>query len=270
MTDPDYILEWTENLKAEIKQSKFADQDIRRDFLKLTYDICYSYYRASTIFDLANFIVTGKILFKEELSYYSEHLQRIADTTNKELLRRAHLHYLNRSLLIDSWSTFELCVTTFCDGIVSAEKKEKLLSHQYNDVAKELKSTSVESEVLNRVQKLLKKEHLTHVPIVRKTDTLFSSTKDYPRNKEADKAFLVFFGKFRNTIHTNFIYYGKDYEYYFKDIHFIFQDTKIVKWSDQSFKMFFLLVTELKDIWNALTSSIDFDDIILYPDNEQI
>jgi hypothetical protein len=270
MTDPDYILEWTENLKAEIKRSYFSHQDIRRDFLKLIYDISYSYYRASTIFDLANFIVTGKILFKEELSYYSEHFQRIADTTNKEQLQRTHLHYLNRSLLIDSWSTFELCVTTFCAGIVSAEKLEKLLSHQYNDVAKELKSVPIDAEVLIKLQKLLKKEHLTHVPIVRKTEALFSSAKDYPRNKEADKAFLVFFGKFRNTIHTNFIYYGKDYEYYFNEIHFKFQDAKIVKWSDQSFKMFFLLVTELKEIWNALTSSIDFADIILYPDNEQI
>jgi len=56
MTDTDYILKWTEDLKAEIKRSEFASQDIRRDFLKLIYDISYSYYRASTIFDLANFI----------------------------------------------------------------------------------------------------------------------------------------------------------------------------------------------------------------------
>jgi hypothetical protein len=270
MTDPNYILKWTENLKEEIKQSKFADQDIRKEFLALIYDTCYSYYRASTIFDLADFIATNKVLFEKELSYYEEHFRRIADTKNKELLQRAHLHYLNRSLLIDSWSMFELCVTTLCDGILSTEKKEKLLYHQYKAVIKEIKSTSLDSAVDIRLQRLLKKEHLTHVPIVRKTDALFSSSTDYPRNKETDKAFLAFFGKFRNTIHTNFIYYGKDYEYYFNDIHFKFEDNKIVKWNDQSFKIFFLLVSELKDIWKALASSIVFDDVILYPDNNQI
>jgi hypothetical protein len=270
MTDNDYILKWTEELKAEIKLSEFANQDIRKDFLKLIYDNAYSYYRASIVFDLANFIIRGKILFNNELSFYIEHFKRFADTANKELLQRAHLHYLNRSLLFDCWSAFELCVTTFCSGIVSTEKLEKLLSYQYNDVIKELRVTSLEPAVLQRLQKLLKKEHLTHVPIVRKTDFLFSSTKNYPRNKEADKAFLIFYGKFRNTTHTNFIYYGKDYEYYFNGIHFIFQDSKIVKWNDQSFKTFFQLVTELKEIWKALSSSIDFKEVILYPDNDQI
>ena len=270
MTDPNYILEWTENLKTEIRESKFADEDIRKDFLKLIFSISYNYYTASTIFDLANFIIAGKIQFKAELSYYNEHFKRIADTANKELLQRTHLHNLNRSLLIYSWSTFELCVTTFCAAVIPQEKLEKLLSHQYNEVVKELKSISIDPDLLNKLEKLLKKEHLTHVPIVRKTDVLFSIAKEYPRNKESDKAFLTFFGKFRNTLHTNFIYYGKSYEYHFNEIHFIFQDAKIVKWSDQSFKVFFQLVSELKEIWKAVSSSIPFESIIPYPDNEQI
>lgn len=50
------------------------------------------------------------------------------------------------------------------------------------------------SDVSNLLQSTTK-HHTTHVPIVRKTDFLFSKTKGYSRNIIEDKKFLVFFGK---------------------------------------------------------------------------
>jgi hypothetical protein len=88
----------------------------------------------------------------------------------------------------------------------------------------------------------------------------------------ADKDFLLFLGKWRNTMHTNYIYYGKDYEYKFGHAHFKFENGKIVKWYDPfepSPRLYFYLIGNLKDIWAVLIRSIKYDKIIEYPDPEQ-
>ena len=122
------------------------------------------------------------------------------------------------------------------------------------------------------IRKLTVKNHLTHVPITRKTDFLFKKSNGYSRNQNQDKEFLRFFGKFRNTQHTNFIYYGNDYEFKFEHSHFVFRDTKLVKWTDPfspSPNLYFYLIHELKEIWKELIRTIEHKDLIQYPDNDQ-
>jgi hypothetical protein len=272
MKDADFILNWTEDLKAEIKSLAFAHDDIRKNYFELTYDVAYCYYRGFILLDFSDFINNGYIVFKKEIYENKIHIDRVAETTKNPILKKSHFNSLNRNFLIDAWSTFELCVTTIAEAITTEDEKNKLLMHQYNDIKTLIKKIELTEFVDLNIQKLIKKDHLTHVPITRKTDLLFNKAYDYGRNKQCDKEFLKFLGKFRNTLHTNFIYYGKDYEYKFGDAHFIFQDGKIVKWADPFFpspKLYFYLIGNLKEIWKELINSIKHETLIKYPDNEQ-
>lgn len=272
MKDADFILNWTEDLKAEIGTLAFKENDIRKDYFGLTYDVAYCYYRGFILLEFSDFINKGYIAFNKEIYDYKIHVDRVAETVKHPTLTASHFNSLNRSFLIDAWSTFELCVTTMTEAITSEDEKNKLLMHLYYDIKKKVKKIELSTDEELEIQKLTKKKHLTHVPITRKTDLLFKKAKGYGRNEQSDKEFLRFIGKFRNTLHTNFIYYGKDYEYKFGNAHFVFKDGKIVKWADPfspSPKLYFYLVGNLKEIWKELIKTIKHDELINYPDNEQ-
>jgi hypothetical protein len=272
MNDANFILEWTENLKKEIINSKFQENDIRKDYFKLTHGTTYQYYRNYLFLKLSEFIYDGKINFHKDLFTHKIHVDRISETCYTPIQRQAFTNNINRSMFIDSWSIFELCVTTFCSGLCTNEELDKLLKHQFNDLINILNEKQLTDNEKVKLEKFTLKEHLTHVPIVRKTDFLFKKAINYSRNKNADKEFLLFYGKFRNTMHTNFIYFGKDYEYYFGDAHFVFINNKIVTWDDPflpSPKLYFNIIDELKGIWKELISTIPYDGLIEYPDIEQ-
>lgn len=272
MKESNFILQWTEDIKTEINGLPFDSDDIRKDYFGLLYDIAYSYYRGYILLDFADFINKGKILFDQSIYSYKTHVDRVAETPKHPVLTAGYFNSLNRNLLIGAWSNFELCVTTLCAAISDNNELEKMLTFQFRDTVKQLKNSDIDPRDLEKLKKLTIKEHLTHVPINRKSDFLFKKAKHYSRDLSEDKEFLKFMGKFRNTIHTNFIYYGKDYEYRFGQAHFVFKDKKIVKWADPfkgTPRLFFHLMTFLKEIWKEIILTIDHKEIILYPDNEQ-
>ena len=270
MQNSDFILDWTENLKKEIAELPFNEDDIRKDFFGLLYDACDNYYKGYLLLEFSTFINEGKISFDNSIS--KVHVSRVLEIARYPILTASHLHYLNRNLLFDAWSTFELAVTTFCIALANEHEKEKLLHHQYRDIFKSLKGIDISQNSLLKIRDCVQKHHLSHVPITRKTDFLFTRAKYHFRDSKKDRDFLLFMGKFRNTSHANFIYHGKDYEYKFGNARFKFENGKIVKWIDPfepSPKLYFYLIGQLKDIWAALINSIQHDKTILYPDLDQ-
>ncbi|MDB5091195.1 MAG: hypothetical protein JWR09_5189 [Mucilaginibacter sp.] len=272
MQDADLLLEWTDKLKAEIGDLPFNKDDIRLDFFGMVYDAAYNYYRGFIGFKLSQFIKDGQIAFGNQLSEFDKHVKRLMETSMYPMLTKSQMNYLNRHLLIDAWSTFELCTTTFVNAICTDDERDKMLNHHYRDICKNTTKSQISEEDDHKLFSLTNKSHLTHVPITRKTDFLFNKAANYYRDAKQDKEFLIFLGKWRNTMHTNYIYYGKHYEYYYGDVHFIFENEKIVKWYDPfepSPKLYFYLIGNLKDIWVVLINSIKYDEIIPYPDLEQ-
>lgn len=267
MNYSDFILKWTEDLKAEIETLAFNKNDIRIDYFSLTYDVAYCYYRGFILLEFSEFINKGQIGFSKEIYNYKVHIDRVAETFKQPILRASHFNSLNRNMIFDAWSTFELCVTTFCIGICSPQELNKLLEFQYTETVGKIKEGKLNDSEDAEIRKLTIKRHLTHVPINRKTDLLFKKSQGYGRDKKKDKEYLRFLGKFRNTTHSNFIYYGNNYEYKFGDAHFIFNDGENVKWKDPfspSPKLYFYLIGELKEIWKELSNSIKHPSLIKY------
>lgn len=272
MEEIEFILKWTEDLKAEISTLQFEKDDIRNDFFGLIYSTAYQYYKGYISYNLSLFIRQGKIAFNDNISSFKVHIDRLAQVSQKPTLAQSHTNSLNRNLQIDSWSVFELCVTPFCYALCENHELEKLLNYSYTEVINCLKKSDLDESDSEKLKRHLIKENLVHVPITRKTDFLFNKAVNYYGDIKKDKEFLIFLGKLRNTMHTNFIYYGKDYEYKFGHAHFVFKNGKLVKWLDPfepSPKLYFYLVGRLKEIWKNLITSIKHDEIIFYPDLDQ-
>ncbi len=269
MKEVDKMLLWSEDLKKEIEGLPFHEDDIRNSFFGLLYDIGCNYYRGYMLFDLMNLISSGEISFSEATYGYKNHIDKGIEVANIQLIYQSYYNSLNRNFLVSTWSNFELCVTTLTEAIATEEEKLHLLEFQFSETIRNLKKSEIHPEDLINLKDTLKKDHLTHVPIVRKTDLLFKKANNYSRNISEDKRFLIFLGKFRNTIHTNFIYYGKDYEYTFNNkVLFKFKNKELVKWDDVYFgspELYFDIKTTIKEIWKSLVMAIDHQDIILYP-----
>ncbi|HNP69014.1 MAG TPA: hypothetical protein PKH16_13995 [Aequorivita sp.] len=270
MKNSDFIIEWVEKLKSEMDEIPFIEDDIRMDFYGLINDVAYCYYRPYLLYEISELTNNHQLDFRDLKD--NIHVKAIKALTRNSTSKKSHFNSLNRNFILDAWSTFEVCINTFCEGVCSETEIDKLLSHKFSDIKKILPKEKLSDSDLEELKSKLKTKHLTHVPITRKTDLLFKKAKGYSRNIEADKKFLSFFGKFRNTMHSNYIHYGNPFEYSFGSAKFKFENGELVKWYDPfepTPKLYFYLVGNLKDIWRALIESVKFEGIIYYPNLEQ-
>ncbi|WP_425628800.1 hypothetical protein [Cellulophaga lytica] len=266
MKNSDFIIKWVDKLKTEMNELPFVEDDIRMDFFGMINDIAYCYYRPYLLYEISNLTNDNKLDFGSLKD--NKHIKAIEALSKNSVSKKSHFNSLNRNLILDAWSTFEISVNTFCQGVCDEGEIDKLLSHKFSDLKKIIPRDKLTESELSEIKPKLKTKHLTHVPIIRKTDALFKKAKGYSRNIEDDKKFLSFFGRLRNTMHSNFIYYGNSFEYDFGNAKFKFDNEEIVKWYDPfepTPKLYFYLVGNLKDIWKALISSIKFDGMIYYP-----
>jgi hypothetical protein len=253
-----------------MEKTTYIEDDIRKDFYGLINDIAYCYYRPYLLFEISELTNQQKLDFGNLKN--NKHIKAIEALTKNSISKKSHFNSLNRNFILDAWSTFEICVNTFCEGVCTEPEIDKLLNHKFSDLKKILPKDKLTDFDLSELKSKLKTQHLTHVPIVRKTDVLFKKVQGYSRNVEDDKKFLSFFGRLRNTMHSNFIHYGNSFEYTFGSAKFKFDNGELVKWHDPfepTPKLYFYLVGNLKDIWTALIKSIKFDGVIYYPNLEQ-
>tara|TARA_R110002020_G_scaffold433490_1_gene643568 strand:- start:304 stop:1119 length:816 start_codon:yes stop_codon:yes gene_type:complete len=270
LKNSDFILDWTDKLKSEMNEIPFVEDDIRKDFFGMLTDTAYCYYRSYLLYEISDLINSGKLDFGEFKD--NIHVKAIEALSKNSKSNQSHFNSLNRNFIIDAWSTFEICVNTFCKEICNENEIEHLLNWKFRDVKKVLPKEKLNDNELEKLSSKLGAGHLTHVPIVRKTDIIFKKVNGYSRDIEEDKKFLLFFGRFRNTMHSNFIYYGKSFDYKFGHALFKFEDGDMVKWYDpfeSTPKLYFYLVGNLKNIWKAMIEAIKFDGMIYYPNLEQ-
>lgn len=263
----DKMLKWLDDLKIEVQNLPYDENDIRSTFFYLLFDIGYSYYKGYMLFDIMEFIGDGKVTFDESVNF-KPHIDRGLEIVYKQELYQSYYNSLNRNFLVSTWSAFELSVTTLCDRIATEEEKKELLNYQVNEIGKKLADEGGSINDFPELIKSLSKGHLTHVPIVRKTDFLFKKVQNCSKEDKAKyKDTLAFFGKFRNTIHTNFVYYGKDYKYNLLDkVDFVFNNDEVVQYTNERYvgspEIYFDMKTLIKDVWKVIVTSIDYKEVI--------
>ena len=272
MEDLDFLLKYSEDLKVEIDKLPFHRDDIRTIYFTFYYDLVYNLYISKSLYELSLYISKGGIMFPESILEFEKHIQRLIEISKFEVLTRSFNNNINRSFFFDAFSSFEVCLNVFCGSIFKADEIDHLLKHSLNEVDHILKNIEVNESIQGKLNKLLLKTHLTHVPFIRKIETLFKYCKsEYHGNINDDREFLIFLSKLRNTIHTQWVYFGNSYEYFYdQDTHFVFQNGKQVVWTnpydDGGARLFVKMFDRLKGIWKNFIFGISFDNFIPFYD----
>lgn len=265
--DPlEYLRLGLEQIKSDIYSSPFEEDDMRREFFHLQFDVLNNYYSGCSFLALANHLPTGNVLFsKGEIERIDLHIQRLTEIGIHPTLNASFRNNINRSVVVDSWSVFEFCLTIIGDYVLSETEKNELLAEQYLVINDILKNITIPDKENEKLKKILSKRHLTHVSVNRKCDKLFTKTKFYPRDVSADKQFLLFYGRYRNCLHSNYIYYGNDTEFEFKGIRFLFHNGQPVTHGQFDIKYHFDLAIEMMEIFKSIMLTIDYESKIPYP-----
>jgi hypothetical protein len=254
--------------KKTIQKLPFHQDDVRSVYHELTFNILNNYYIQTCLLELSK--VFENIPIPKEISNILDiHLARIVQMGGTPLLQNSFRNSNNRRIIIDGWSAFELAVTEICYYALSPEDVEGLELDQYQQVKDRTKKIEMSIELDARLKQLLKKNHLSHVAISRKCDALFKKAGgNYKRDIKADKEFLLFLGRFRNCIHSNYIFHGSDCEYEFANVKFRFTDGQTLEHSPLDFDATYLfrMLEELVDIFKHLSLAIDHQTLIPYPD----
>jgi hypothetical protein len=263
--DSTKIFQQLVSLQETINDLHFQPDDVRRYFFDMQKGTLLNYYRGFYFLEIGKRVSENKAI-QDNLNVSPNQIKLLNLTYTSTNSLNGYISYHNRNLVISSWSIFELLITALCDFILDDETKKELLSHELLDIKKSFKI-----QTLGRSDKKYIKKHLAHVPIPRKCDALYKRIDtNYSRDIKADKLFLRFVGDFRNTIHSNFIYYGSENKKYdFDDIEFVFEKNKVVRYSDPDEMgptLYIKLVTRLIDVSLAICNDLHVSDMIPYPD----
>jgi hypothetical protein len=266
MEDLTYIQQGLEQLVAEIKNHPVPSEDTRRSYLELTLHTFNLYYvqwntvQAARVIQQKSFPIVqseGKILliFAESVA-------------EESFVMRRNSAY--RGLLTESWSTFEFCLTYLCEYLFDGAIKDDLLNYEFNEVCNIIKNKELTEPERRKLEKKFIKDHLTHVPMVRKYSKIHAAYEDYYQGDWGeDKLFLEFYAKYRNSMHTNYIYHGNDKQYTFLEITYTFTNGEPIEHSEEpSINNMFDLALKLKDTCKRLFDAIQYPGLIPFPEGK--
>jgi hypothetical protein len=235
----------------------FGANDIRSSFVDGYFQILRTYYSAYYHID------SDDILIRYREIYPEVEIKR----ENLALHFQGHKNLLNSFLIINCWSNFELFITLLSLAVLDSNQINKLLMVDYDRLKKILAKIEIGEAVDIKLRKFIK-DHIAHTPIIYKYGKLFKLIEHYPssRNKTSDREFLDFFGKLRNCIHSNYIYYGNSiFTYTFNDEVFTLEPGKVILHEPSRDDSIFNLVKNLKEIGKVFIDGISHDKEIYDP-----
>ncbi|MFD2785019.1 hypothetical protein [Hymenobacter rubripertinctus] len=262
-----YILDKLNDLGNEITIYPLKSEDLRKSYLELSFSTLELYYRQWCSIYSSIIIADKEVeLTDEERKIIEVFVATKSDTTTFYSLRNS----TNRNLLTESWSIFEFCLTYVCEQLFTDEIIHSLLEYDYKEIENILNKYNLNQSDSNKVKKIFSRGHLTHVPVSRKYNKIYSIYKNnHTGSITDDKLFLEFYGKYRNCMHTNYIYHGKSKEYSFFGTTYWFNDGEAVAHSKEpDITDMFNLALHLKDVCKRLFDSIEYTDLLRYPEEQ--
>lgn len=257
-----------EDYKVHSEKLPFHPNDMRTVYHQLTFDILNNYYLHACFQELSR--NAGLLQLPDTIEKtFDLHWKRIVQLGEADLLQHSFRSSNNRRIVLDTWSAFEFAISELCLYMLTQEEIDNLLLDQYLQLKEKTKKLTVEAALDDKMKQVLRKRHLSHVPITRKCDAIFKKAKDtYNHDIAFDKDFLLFFGRLRNCIHSNFIYHGSDTKYEFQGVEFVFEDNKTLCHNPVEFdsSYFYRMAAALGDVFTRITFAIRHDEIIPYPD----
>lgn len=248
--------------KIDSYKAKFGDNDIRTSFLGGYFQILRTFY--CSYYHLES---------KDILEKYSEIYEK-DNIREKDLALhlQSHRQLLNSYLIINCWSNFELFITLCCATVLPEPALKELLEGDYRGILRILNGSRLTERSSNKLKSRIK-FHVAHAPIVYKYGKLLKLIHPYPeiRNKKNDRDFLEFYGRLRNCIHSNYIFFGaSDKEYTYDNEKFSFRNGSVIDHNPSDEGSIYRLTSNLKEIGCVIIDNLDYESEIFDPSVELI
>lgn len=221
----DSLLDFTESFKKEILQMELHSDDVRKSFYGLVYSGIYDYYIGRASYQLCEFIGTRNVKFDKEIYHFKEHAQRLYEIQHLEKLSDGYFGNLNRQITYTVWTSFETTISLIFDYLATEEDKIQIVQKMNVKIFKSIEPLP-EDERSIITSTLIK---TSFIPLLRKFNFIYKRSPElYAGDIAYDREFLNFTNKIRNClIHTNGVYFGKDYKYVFREAEFRFRNGEV-------------------------------------------
>ena len=144
----DELLELTENIKIEITNLEWHEDDVRHSFFGLYYSTIYDFYIGKASYNLAEHIGQGNVLFKEEVYDFNPHAKRLYEIQAQPILSAGYHNALNRYIIFGAWTTFEFSVSLIFDFLVDDYEYESIIKQLNAKLIKAISSLEDKSKTL--------------------------------------------------------------------------------------------------------------------------
>lgn len=262
------LLKYTDSFKQEIIQLPLHSDDVRKSFFGLVYSGIYDYYIGKSSYRLCEYIGSGKVKFDEDVYHFREHAHRLYEIQHIALLADGYYGNLNRQITYTVWTSFETTLSLIFNNIATEEDKVEIVKNLNSKIVKTISSLpSIQESII--IDTLIK---TSFIPLIRKFNFIVKRIPAaYSGDIREDREFLNFANKMRNClIHSNGVYYGKDYYYKFKEAEFRFKNGEIFEQRGaQSQDVFLDIAIKLKEIFKSLMCCISDIKFIKYPNDGQ-
>jgi hypothetical protein len=260
LADLDFLLLETEKVKEEIHSLKYEKLDVRHSFYCLFYTITYNYYLGQVSYTLSKLMANERVTFHEKDIDFSNHFHRITQIAKIELMEMGFFAALNRNVILNSWTAFELAISDIFNTICVDNEKDKIIIDLNHKIIKAIGDLAQENQEV--VIKSLTKS--TFIPLIRKFRNLVDKKK-YKRNYKQDLEFLTFVNAYRNCmLHSNGIYNGKNFEYEYNEVKYEFIDQEMFSETNHYPYVYWDMAFEIKNIFSTLITCVNHKELIEY------
>lgn len=233
----------------------YSDDDIRKSF----YDGHFTF--------LCGYLINYDWVINEKnISPYDEilncqELKRNEINENIKTFRNLS----NSTLIIHSWSNFELLISFLTENFFDTETKESLMEQQYNSISKILLKEQIDIKTIPAFEKC-KNSSFHKIALNNKLLKLLQLIKN--KNKEYVKEmedFLLNFARIRNCIHSNYIYFGNDTTYIFDEKIFHYIPNEPINILPNSDDIYLKLCIQLRKYTNFIIDNVEYKETIIDP-----
>ena len=256
-----------ESVKEEHNSLELDDDDVRKSFFALYSSVVRDFYNGRISFLISGMIANKEVNFNSETIEFAPHFIKFSEKAYISEWMNSYLMLLNRNLINNSWTSFETCVSLIYDKIISKKEKNKVLLDKNKKLINLIKSVDgITEDKSSQIIQVVVEGDFT--PLIRKFRKIVNKKK-YVRDYKSDVNFIDFASKLRNSmLHSNGIFTGNnDYEYTFKDVDFKFENGKMFHVLNGYDFVYLDITLELVSIFLSTVNSIEFEDLIPYPED---
>ena len=130
------ILKFSEELRLKADSSNHPQNDVRIDFFNLMANIAHHYHLERISLELPDLFADGKLLCKDSKFFHNQINDFMVLLEKENVPYRFFSNSINRGLIIDTWSSFEVCLYSICSKVFLEEDKLKIQSKKYSCIRK--------------------------------------------------------------------------------------------------------------------------------------